>query len=405
MKLRFGYLVCALFLASINLRPAISSIAPLLETMRKDLGINGALASLLTSIPVLCMGLFSPTAIKISNRWGLEKTLTWSLLLIGVGTILRYFAASSLLLLLTAFLAGVGIAIAGPLLSGFIKRYFADRASSLVGIYSSAMVIGAALSSGLSVPIQHLLQDSWRASLASWALFAIVALPVWWRLAAHASRSNSNSTATKNTSEGVKLPWRNKKAWIITLLFGLMAVIFYSLTAWLAPAFESMGYDKAFAGGMLTLFTFIQIPVSFVLPILIARFPKRMYWLLGCAILQLAGLLLFMMNGNPWYCAILLGIGAGGLFPIVLMLPLEETGDAETASAWAAMNQSGGYVIGSLGPIFVGWVHDATGSFVPAFGGLVIVVVFMMLLHLIIGNKKEQSSLEIPNRAATSSSR
>jgi CP family cyanate transporter-like MFS transporter len=405
MKLRFGYLVCALFLASINLRPAISSIAPLLETMRKDLGINGALASLLTSIPVLCMGLFSPIAVKISNRWGLEKTLTWSLLLIGVGTILRYFAASSLLLLLTAFLAGVGIAITGPLLSGFIKRYFANRASSLVGIYSSAMVIGAALSSGLSVPIQHLFHDSWRASLASWAIFAIVALPVWWRLAVHASHSNSNSTASKYTSERVKLPWRNKRARIITLLFGCMAVIFYSLTAWLAPAFESMGYDKAFAGGILTLFTFIQIPVSFVLPILIARFPKRMYWLLGCAIFQLAGLLVFMMNGNPWYCAMLLGIGAGGLFPIVLMLPLEETGDAETASAWAAMNQSGGYVIGSLGPIFVGWLHDATGSFVPAFGGMVIVVVLMMLLQLIIGNKKEQSSLEIPSQAATTSSR
>ncbi|MCS7463344.1 MFS transporter [Paenibacillus doosanensis] len=399
MQFKFGYLLLALFLAALNLRPAISSISPLLETVRGELDMSGSVASLLTSIPVLCMGLFSPMAVKISHRWGMERTITLALLVIGLGTIIRYFAASSLLMVVTSFLAGIGIAVAGPLLSGFIKRHFAERASSMVGIYSSAMVVGAALSAGLSVPLQHWYGSSWQSSLASWAVFALLALPVWIHLAKRAARP-AGGTASQG-SAAAKLPWGNKRAWLLTLFFGSMAMMFYSLTAWLAPAVESMGYSKTVAGGILTLFTFIQVPVSFVLPILIARFPKRRYWLMGCALLELVGMFLFMLHASPWLVAVLLGIGAGGLFPMALMLPIEETGNAEAASAWSAMNQSGGYIIGAFGPIFVGWAHDKAGSFIPAFGGLSIVIVLMLVMQWRIGNAVRQpKQAAVPRQAA-----
>jgi len=386
MRFKFGYLICALFLASINLRPAISSISPLLETIRIDLGMSGSYASLLTSIPVLCMGLFSPAAVKLSGRWGIERVVAVSLLLIGVGTALRMVAASSWLMLVTSFVAGVGIAITGPLLSGFIKRHFASRASSMVGIYSMALVLGAALSAGLSVPFQHAMHDSWRGSLALWALFALAALPVWLVLARREKPPLQTTRAV--SSAQTRIPWGNKRAWLLTVFFGMMATLFYSITAWLAPAVESMGYDKTVAGVVLTLFTFIQIPVSLLLPFLTQRFPKRLYWLLGCAMLELTGCILFMLNGSPWLVAVLLGVGAGGLFPMALMLPLEETGNPEAASAWSAMNQSGGYIIGAFGPLFVGWLHDATGSFLVPFIGLALFIVIMMAILWRIGNKK-----------------
>jgi CP family cyanate transporter-like MFS transporter len=62
--------------------------------------------------------------------------------------------------------------------------------------------------------------------------------------------------------------------------------------------------------------------------------------------------------------------GAGGLFPIALMLPIDETSNAQEASSWSAMTQSGGYILGGLGPLAMGWYYDATGSFVQAFYGL-----------------------------------
>ncbi|MFC0212764.1 CynX/NimT family MFS transporter [Paenibacillus chartarius] len=114
----------ALFTASLNLRPAINSIAPLLDSIRTDLGMNGAVASLLTSIPVLCMGLFSPFAVKAGGKWGMEKVMGISLVIIAVGTALRAFTASVFYLLVTALIAGIGIAFIGPLLAGFIKKHF-----------------------------------------------------------------------------------------------------------------------------------------------------------------------------------------------------------------------------------------------------------------------------------------
>ena len=69
------------------------------------------------------------------------------------------------------------------------------------------------------------------------------------------------------------------------------------------------------------------------------------------------------------------------------MLPIDEAGSAEEASALSAMTQSGGYTIASLGPLFVGVVHDAADSYVPALGGLAALVVVMMVLQLNIGRK------------------
>lgn len=175
----------------------------------------------------------------------------------------------------------------------------------------------------------------------------------------------------------------------MTLFFGMMAIAFYSVTAWLAPAVSNMGYSKVYAGNMLTLSTLVQIPATFLIPMLMHRFSNRLLWMIACALSNLAGILLIIFSSSPWLAAILLGIGNGGLFPIALMLPIEETSNAQDASSWSAMTQSVGYVIGALGPILVGWIQDMTSSFVFAFVGLAAVTVAMIIVQLFIGSKKE----------------
>lgn len=91
--MRFVYLIAALFLASLNLRSVITSVSPLLRTIQDSLGMSGAEASLLTSLPVLCMGFFAPAAVKLSNRLSIERTIAYCLLLIGLATAARYYAA------------------------------------------------------------------------------------------------------------------------------------------------------------------------------------------------------------------------------------------------------------------------------------------------------------------------
>lgn len=387
---RFIFLILALFLASLNLRPVITSVSPLLGTIQDTLGMNGSAASLLTSLPVLCMGFFAPAAVKLSKRWSLERTITYCLLLIGAATAARYVVSSAWLMLATAFLAGVGIAIIGPLLSGFIKKNFSNP-SAIVGVYSMALVIGAALGSAFSVPLQNTLNHSWQASVASWSVLAVIALCFWWRpvrKTANTANPAAASVSSATENKGLKLPLNNKRAWLLTCFFGLMAFMFYSLTAWLPPIVEEMGYDKHTAGMILTLFTLVQIPVSFLLPILVSRFQHRVVWLIGCSMMELVGLLLLQLPVTPWLTCIFLGIGAGGLFPMALMLPIDESANMEEASALSAMTQSGGYIFASLGPLCVGFIHDNTGSFPPALLGLTAVVVVMIVIQFKIGNRK-----------------
>ncbi|WP_035286338.1 MFS transporter [Brevibacillus massiliensis] len=388
--MRFVFLITALFLASLNLRPVITSVSPLLGTIRETLGMSGSMASLLTSLPVLCMGFFAPAAIKLGSRWSIERTIAYCLLLIGAATAARYVVNSSWLMLLTAFLAGIGIAIIGPLLSGFIKENFSNP-SAIVGVYSMSLVVGAAFGSGLAVPLQTAFHHSWQASVASWSILAFIALCFWWRPVRKARKPTApamTGALPQTEKNDLKLPLTNKRAWLLTCFFGMMAFMFYSLTAWLAPIVEELGYDKQTAGMILTLFTLVQVPVSFLLPMLVSRFQHRVVWLIGCSVMELIGLLMLQLPVSPWLPCIFLGIGAGGLFPMALMLPIDETANTEEASALSAMTQSGGYLFASLGPFCVGFIHDAAGSFPPAIIGLTVVVVVMILLQLKIGNQK-----------------
>ncbi|MGG1555170.1 CynX/NimT family MFS transporter [Paenibacillus ferrarius] len=367
----------ALFVASLNLRPAINSIAPLLDSIRADLGMSGAVASLLTSIPVLCMGLFSPFAVKAGHKWGMEKVMGGSLIIIAVGTSIRVFTHSVFYLLLTALIAGIGIAIIGPLLAGFIKKHFPNHVPSMIAVYTVALTLGAALGSALSTPLQMIFH-SWQYALASWAFVAAMAAVLWWSIV-HPHVASPKPAAG---AASAKLPWGNRKAWLLTLSFGLMAMLFYAYTAWLPQIIQGMGYSKSYAVTALTLFVVIQIPVSLLMPLLLKKFPSRRQWLVVSASIELIGLVLLMLKAEPSVAASLIGMGAGGLFSLNLLLPIDATSNAQEAASWSAMTQSAGYVIGATGPILTGKIHDATDSFATAVIGMMVLVLVMIVVQL-----------------------
>src|SRR6478736_4321758 len=60
----------ALVAVAANLRIAITSVPPLLDAISADLGLSHAAAGALTTLPVLCMGLFAPVASRIAHRTG-----------------------------------------------------------------------------------------------------------------------------------------------------------------------------------------------------------------------------------------------------------------------------------------------------------------------------------------------
>ena len=379
--MRFVYLIMIICLVSLNLRPSITSVGPLLDIIQTSLGMSGLTASLITTLPVLCMGLFAIASITLNNRLGIEKSLLLAMSLIFTATLLRMFVHDSMVLLITALISGTGIGIAGPLISGFIKKYFPER-PGLTGIYSVSMVIGAAIASSFSIPLFHMMNDSWQRSLSFWSILAIPAALLLLPLLKKSVR-NPNPLAIST------LFIKNKRVNLFMIFFACMAAIFYSITAWLAPIVQSTGLSNAQSGNILTLFTVIQIPISLSIPMIVGRTGNRKLWLILCSLSEIIGILLLLLHFSPWLATIFLGIGAGGLFPLAILMPIQEATSTTEAISWSAMVQFGGYLLASLGPAFIGLTVDLFDNFVPALILLVIIICIMTFTILKIGNTTE----------------
>jgi len=378
--------IAALFMASLNLRPVVTSIAPVLESIRNDLGMNGVAASLLVSIPVLCMGLLSPLSVRLGNRLGSERVIIGSLILIGGSTLLRIVAHTEILLVITTLLAGVGIATMGPLLSGFIKKHLSNSMPMMIALYTMALSLGAALGSSLSAPFQ-LKFHSWQIALSLWAILAIVALPFWYGVLRRQPSARAVAVTLPSMS---KLPWGNKRAWLLAIHFGLLVMVFYSIMGWLPLMLIKAGDTPLHATLMLTIFAIVQIPSGFLLQMLLKRFPSRRTWLIVGSSMQAVGLLFLFNPMLSWLGVLLCGFSSGGLFALGSLLPLEAASSPEEAASWAAMIQAVGYLIGAMGPILIGWTYDGMGQFRVAILGMILVSFIIIVMQLFIVPRKRR---------------
>ena len=167
----------AFFLLVANLRPALTSVGPLLEPIRTGLGLSGVAAGLLPTLPLLIFAVFSPFA-RLGDVFGIEKTLAGCLALILVGIALRSQGSIAALFAGTVIFS-TGIGVANVLVPSVIKRDFPHQVGSMTTAYVMVMSLTGAIATGLAVPLSSQLAGGWRSSLAVWAVFAALALLCW----------------------------------------------------------------------------------------------------------------------------------------------------------------------------------------------------------------------------------
>ncbi|EJZ16587.1 MFS transporter, partial [Rhizobium sp. Pop5] len=226
----------SLVLIAFNLRPVFSSASALLPEIRSEFGLSALGASLLTTLPVVCLGAFSPLAARLAQRIGSERILLGVLLLLALGTALRGLSSVPLLFIGTA-LAGACIAIGNVLLPGLVKRDFAGRAAVMTGFYTMALCAGAASAAGLTLPIEHMLGGSLDGALAAWALPALLVGLIWLP---QVLRSGGHARRNGFRVEGL---WQDRLAWQVTLFMGLQSALAYCVFGWLVPILRERGLD------------------------------------------------------------------------------------------------------------------------------------------------------------------
>nr|WP_298109230.1 MFS transporter [uncultured Pseudomonas sp.] len=351
-------LLLALVLAAINLRPGITSLAPLIERIAEELSLSRTLISLTTALPVLCMGLLAPFAPRLAMRFGLERTIALCLGVIALALLLRLAGQLSVLLIGSAVLLGAAIAVAGPLLSGFIKRYFAGQMGRVVGWYSLGMAIGGASGAVLTVPVTRSLGDDWSLGLAFWALPALAGLVLWWRM--------PNQVEQEEVAQvGGGLPWRRPRAWLISCFFAIQAGLFYALATWAVARYHEAGLSLLRSNTLFSLSMLMGLPSAFLLPWLAQRFQNRYALLLACGLLSSLSLAMitFAPTLLPEVWAVCIGFSLGGSFALSLVLPLYEAGSPLAVSRWTAMMLCLGYCLACLTPILSGLARDMSGNY------------------------------------------
>ncbi|RMV80136.1 Cyanate transport protein [Pseudomonas caricapapayae] len=368
-------LMASIVLVALNLRPSMAAVGPLLAAIRLEVPLGFGAASLLTMLPVMAMGLAMFFGMGIARHLGAHRSIMLSLWVIGVATLARLFLDSAVELIVSAVLAGFGIALIQALMPALIKSRFKANVSLCMGLYVTAIMGGAALAASFS-PLVMNGSGSWRAGLAVWSLLALLALCVWFAQR-HVSEADA-STAARVRQTFFYTP----RAWMLGVFFGLGTAAYTCVLAWLAPYYLENGWSEQGAGLVLGFLTLMEVVSGLLVPALTNRSRDKRVALAVLLVLMMigfAGLILMPRQlGLLWAC--LLGLGIGGLFPMSLVVSMDHLDDPQQAGDLTAFVQGTGYLIASLSPLLAGVIRDLTGSFAGAWWSLIALVAVLLLM-------------------------
>lgn len=351
-----------LLLVGIALRPQLGAVGPLVPRIQDDLVVSHAVAGLLGTIPVLCMGLFAPFAPAIARRVGTARAVGGALGLVALFGALRVLVPDAWGILLLTVPIGVGIAVAGTLLPVAVREILPRRTGTGTGVYAAGMNIGSAASPALAVPLALWL-GGWRESLAGLAGVGAVLAVAWIALARRHGSTGAESPRTES-SRAAPMPLRNGLAWVCCAVFGLLGVGFYGIIAWLPDSLREHGWGDKNAGYVLAVALTASAPVTLFVPALTERIGSRRSWMLaGAAINVVAIALIIGFPDGAWVWAVILGISLGIEFSTLMSLPIDFGLGPARVAAMAGMMLGVGYTLSALGPFVLGAMRDLTGSY------------------------------------------
>jgi CP family cyanate transporter-like MFS transporter len=367
----------AIVLIALNLRPAITSIGPMLDEMRASLGASATWAGVLTMLPGLCFAGAGLTAPLLARRFGIGTGLAAALSVMTAGLLLRVVDGPFVVLGGT-LIATAGIALANVLIPVVIKDSFPAKIGLMTGVYTAALQGGGALGSSVTPPLAQVL-GGWRSALGGWAVLGVIALVAW----AFAARRQVPGEAESNRpAEARRSLLRNPLAWMVTLFFGLQAFLAYIVMGWLPQVLMDAGVSRGDTGLLLGLISLIAVPISLIVPPIAARQSGQSWWIVGLGVFGFAGMLglLLAPGAAPLLWSVLVGLGMS-VFSLALTVIALRARTGEETARLSGMAQGFGYLLAALGPFLFSMLHQLTGGWtVP-----LVMVMFVLVAQMVFG--------------------
>jgi len=427
-----------------NLRGAITSLPPVFPELQDGLGLSTATISVLAATPVICFAVFSAFAAWLSRRLGEERVLLAAIAALTAGLLLRGAAPGALLFPGTV-LAAAAIAIMNVLLSSLIKRRWPERAGFLIGLYITALSVGAIIGSVVAVPLWNGTGGSVGLTLGWLAAPAALGALLWLPQAGHDTRPGSAAGAPPagpaipddiaaipgdipvlfdetlavrgdvpaasdaraagdgpgvRAAPGAAAPagdraagdraaadreaadaepaarpapaggrhrvavHRYPLAWHVTLFMGLQSLLYYAALSWLPTILRDRGASADTAGNLLALMGVGNLAVSFLVPVVAQRMRAQHMLVVptvAAMALGLAGVVyLPLSSAVAW--VLILGAGQNAALSLAIFFTMARAPHPVAAASLSALAQSVGYLLASAGPLELGLLHSATGS-------------------------------------------
>ena len=366
------WVLVALVLVSINLRPAVTTVAGVMGQLQAAFGVDARLLPVLGALPVLAFGISAPCGPWLAGKLGVGRGVAAALVVLAAALVIRVFVPG--MLLPGTFLAGASIMAASVLVPQIVK---ANRGGGWwTGLCTMGFGLGAALGAGLVRPLQDALGGSLAGALAVWAVPALVAAVLIGRpgLGAATPGAAAPGTPAAQAASGVPLgsgvPLRRQRtAWAVTAFFGLQAMLYFAITSWLAVFLESKGLPPAESASLLAWFSIAGLPASLLAPVLAGRPRVLRIMAPGLGIL-IAGALLGVQAAPAEMQFVLVGVLGfvqSAPFGLGMALIVLRSAGPRTAGRLSAMSQGLGFAVASLGPLVAGVLHGWTGGWTLSF--------------------------------------
>jgi CP family cyanate transporter-like MFS transporter len=394
-------MIVALIVAAINLRPAVTSLGPVLQEVRLGLGMSGTVAGLLTSVPTLCFAVFGVAAPRLERRFGPGAVVFAGMCALTAGLLLRPLAGSTVSFLAASTLSLAGLAIANVMMPVIVKHYFPDQVGTMTGLYSMGISIGTGTAAAATAPLLHALGGDWRLALGFWALPAALSIPCWLpfirdrtggRPSVHAPAANRVVPPVPADSDAPVLRriTRSRTAWAMAIYFGLQASEIYCIMGWLPQIFRDAGVSADTAGLLTAVSMAVSVPVSLFLPALAGRMRRQGSLAVVLAAFGLVGYAGLWMapTGLPWVWAFLIGV-ANCSFPLALtMIGMRARSDLGVVRL-SAFAQCGGYLLSIPGPILVGVFYQHSGGWTAPIALMAALLVPMTIAGVFAGRNRQ----------------
>jgi CP family cyanate transporter-like MFS transporter len=425
VRLERTLLVVGVLALGFNLRTAITALPPVFPELQASLGLSSTTISILAATPVICFGVVSGFAAGLARRAGEERVLFGAIIALTAGLIARG-ALPGALLFPGTILAGGAIAVMNVLLSSLIKRRWPERAGFLIGLYITALSAGAIVASLVSVPLWTGTGGSvavtlgWLAGPA--ALAALLWLPQvrtrtprgrwpdgkerhrvgpadlplpsggpaprgrrrpatdrspWYGKSRESPRSSrtgpgaapaaqpAGAAAGGPPARPVRVPvHRYAVTWYVTLFMGMQSLLYYATLSWLPTMLRDRGESAAGAGDLLALMGVGNLAVSLFVPMAAQRMRSQVVLVVPTMIAIVGGLaaLLYAPLGGAAAWALILGAGQNAALALAIFFTAARAPHAAAAASLSSTAQAVGYLLASAGPLEVGLLHSATGS-------------------------------------------